>query len=148
MVSLQNTFFGGDFSSGPVVKNLPANTKDMGLIPGLGRSHMLWGNSSLCTTATESLPSPQATNYWRPSSKAPCSATKKSPHCPQLGKPGHGNKDPVQLWINKYVFKILSSWKEVNYFSTSMKIQSNQIRAFIARIRSLRSKQGVRVGVR
>ena len=29
---------------GPVVKNLPANAGDMGLTPGLGRSHMPWGN--------------------------------------------------------------------------------------------------------
>ena len=28
------------FPGGPVVKNLPANAGDMGLIPGLGRSHM------------------------------------------------------------------------------------------------------------
>ena len=35
---------GGDFLSGLVVKNLPANVGDMGLIPGLGRFHMLQGN--------------------------------------------------------------------------------------------------------
>ena len=29
---------------GPVVKNLPVNAGDMGLIPGLGRSHMPQGN--------------------------------------------------------------------------------------------------------
>ena len=29
-----------DFPGGAVVKNLPANTGDMGLSPGLGRSHM------------------------------------------------------------------------------------------------------------
>ena len=29
--------------SGPVVGNLPANAGDMGLIPGPGTSHMLWG---------------------------------------------------------------------------------------------------------
>ena len=29
---------------GPVVKNLPVNAGDMGLIPGLGRSHMPEGN--------------------------------------------------------------------------------------------------------
>ena len=28
-----------DFLAGPVVKNLPADTGDMGSIPGLGRSH-------------------------------------------------------------------------------------------------------------
>ena len=29
-----------DFPGGPVVKNLPANAGDTGLIPGMGRSHM------------------------------------------------------------------------------------------------------------
>ena len=29
-----------DFLGGPVVKNLPANAGDPGLISGLGRSHM------------------------------------------------------------------------------------------------------------
>ena len=29
---------GGAFPGGSVVKNLPANARDMGLIPGLGRS--------------------------------------------------------------------------------------------------------------
>ena len=33
-----------DFPGGPVVKNLPANAADMGLISDLGRFHMLQGN--------------------------------------------------------------------------------------------------------
>ena len=33
-----------DFPDGPVVKSPPANSGDMGLIPGLGRSHMPLGN--------------------------------------------------------------------------------------------------------
>ena len=32
------------FPGRPVVKNLPGNAGDTGLIPGLGRSLMLWGN--------------------------------------------------------------------------------------------------------
>ena len=32
---------GRDFPGGPVVKNLPANAGDTGLITGLGRSYML-----------------------------------------------------------------------------------------------------------
>ena len=32
------------FPGGSVVKNLPANARDMGAIPGLGRSHILWSN--------------------------------------------------------------------------------------------------------
>ena len=33
-----------DFPGGPVVKNLPAGAGDTGLIPGLGRFHVLQGN--------------------------------------------------------------------------------------------------------
>ena len=29
---------------GPVVRNLSANAREVGSIPGLGRSHILWGN--------------------------------------------------------------------------------------------------------
>ena len=32
------------FPGGPVIKNLPCNARDTNLIPGLGRSHMPWGN--------------------------------------------------------------------------------------------------------
>ena len=33
-----------NFPGGPVVRNLPANAGDMGLVPGPGRSHMPWSN--------------------------------------------------------------------------------------------------------
>ena len=33
-----------DFPDGPVVKNLPANAGDMGLIPGVGRFHTSQSN--------------------------------------------------------------------------------------------------------
>ena len=39
-------YFLGDFPGGPVVKNLSANAGDTGLIPGLGRSHLLQGNKA------------------------------------------------------------------------------------------------------
>ena len=39
------------FPGGSVVKNLPPNAGDTGLIPDLGRSHVL--KLSLCTTTTE-----------------------------------------------------------------------------------------------
>ena len=32
------------FPGSVVVKNLPANARDMGSSPGPGRSHMPWGN--------------------------------------------------------------------------------------------------------
>jgi len=35
-----------DVPSGPVVKNLPDNAGDLGSVPGLGRSHMPWGNKA------------------------------------------------------------------------------------------------------
>ena len=35
-----------DFPGCPVVKNTPASAGDMGLIPGPGRFHMLWGNEA------------------------------------------------------------------------------------------------------
>ena len=35
-----------DFPSAPVVKNLLVNAGDMGLIPGLGRFHMLLSNQA------------------------------------------------------------------------------------------------------
>ena len=35
-----------DFPGGPVVKNLPASAGDMGLIPGMGRFHMLQSSSA------------------------------------------------------------------------------------------------------
>ena len=33
-----------DFPGGPGVKSLPCNTRDLGSIPGPGRSHMPWNN--------------------------------------------------------------------------------------------------------
>ena len=41
---------GWDFPGGTENKNPPANAGDMGLIPGLGKSHMLW---SLLAATTE-----------------------------------------------------------------------------------------------
>ena len=42
--TFQSGKIAGDFPGGAVVKNLPANEGDMGLIPGPGRSHMLRSN--------------------------------------------------------------------------------------------------------
>ena len=35
---------GLDFPGDPMDKNMPANAVNMGLIPGVGRSHLLRGN--------------------------------------------------------------------------------------------------------
>ena len=52
--SVYQEFFTQDFPSGPVVKNLPANTGDMGSIPGLGtRIPHAAGQLSLCTITIE-----------------------------------------------------------------------------------------------
>ena len=39
-----NSNYKKSFPGGPVVKSLPCNAGDTGLIPGPGRFHMLWGN--------------------------------------------------------------------------------------------------------
>ena len=44
MSSLQEVALSRDFPSGPVVKNVPVNAGDTGLIPGPGRSHIPRGN--------------------------------------------------------------------------------------------------------
>ena len=41
--SSQNILFGG-IPGGSVVKNTPANARDMGSIPSWGRSHVPWNN--------------------------------------------------------------------------------------------------------
>ena len=41
---LHNKNKGLGYPAGPVVKIMPCNERDTGSIPGLGRSHMSWGN--------------------------------------------------------------------------------------------------------
>ena len=62
-----------DFSGGPVVKNLPANTGDMGLSPGPGRFHMPWGQLSWCTTELNlCTPEPELCTRRAATSSPPC----------------------------------------------------------------------------
>ena len=56
----------GDFPGGPLVKNLPANAGDIGLIPALKRSHMKL--SLYATTAEACKP------------ENPCSVAMRSQH--------------------------------------------------------------------
>ena len=42
-----------DFPGGPVVKGLPANAGDMGLIPGRGRFHTPQGSKAPCATTPD-----------------------------------------------------------------------------------------------
>ena len=41
---LSSKVYKQDFPDGPVVRSPPASAGDRGLIPGLGRFHMPWGN--------------------------------------------------------------------------------------------------------
>ena len=75
------------FPGGAVVENLPANARDMGSSPGLGRSHMPWSDWarepqllslrvwSLCSTTREAS-----------IVRGPCTAMKSGPCLPQLEK--------------------------------------------------------------
>jgi len=78
-----------DLPDGPVVKNPFANVGDMGLIPGLERSHVPRGNQacepqllSLCTATAEAC-APQS----------PCSTrgrcSEKPTHCSERVGPDH-----------------------------------------------------------
>ena len=82
------------FPGGLVVKNLSANGGDVGLIPGLGRSHMLRSNEacvpqvlSPCSKARESqLLSPHASTTEALTFQSLCSTTRglhneKPKHC-------------------------------------------------------------------
>ena len=42
-----------DFPSGRMNGNLPVRSKNMGLLPGLGKFHMLWSSQSPCCTTSE-----------------------------------------------------------------------------------------------
>ena len=65
-----------------MVKNLPANTGDMGSIPGLGWSHMLCDNEA------------QAPQLLSLNTQSPCSANKR----------GHHNEKPLHLNEEKPLF--------------------------------------------
>ena len=55
------------FPGGSVVKNPPANARDTGLIPDLGRSPMLWSNKA-CAPQPLSL----CSRTWEPQLLSPC----------------------------------------------------------------------------
>ena len=45
-----------EWAGGPVVKNSPANARNMDLIPDSGRFHMPWGQPNLWATTPEPVP--------------------------------------------------------------------------------------------
>ena len=59
-----------NFPGGPVVKNLPANAGDTGLIPGWGRSHLLWSSWAHAPRLLSLCP-----GAWEPQLRSPCAAT-------------------------------------------------------------------------
>ena len=112
------------FPGGSVVKSLPAKAGDLGLIPGLGRSHMpqsSWAHApktTVCSGARERQPlhpRVQLLNSTHPHPAAWASCRERSrwweahapqlerspPHSLQLEKSPHSNKDPKQPQINK-----------------------------------------------
>ena len=96
------------FPGGAVVENLPANAGDMGLSPGLGRSHMPWSNWarepqllslcvwSLCSTAREAA-----------IVRGPRTAMKSGPRLPQLEKALAQKRRPNTA-KNKYKNKLIN----------------------------------------
>ena len=63
-----------------MVKNLPAKAGDTGLIPGLGRSHVLWRATKPSTTTSEPvLPSPCAATREATAMRSPHTTAKSSP---------------------------------------------------------------------
>ena len=79
-MNFENIMLG--FPGGTVVENLPANAGDMGLSPGLGRSHMPRSNwarephlLSLCSATGEAA-----------TVRGQCTAMKSGPRSPQLEK--------------------------------------------------------------
>ena len=85
-----------------MIKNLPANAEDTGLITGLGRYHMPRSNwahvpqmLSLCSGAWE----PQLLKHAPRNKRSHCnekSTTREEPHLPQLEKSPCSDEDPAQ----------------------------------------------------
>ena len=69
-----------------MVKNPPANSGDMGLIPGLGRSHLLWDNYACVLQLLKPLcPRARAPQQEMPLQREACSLQLEcSHHLPQL----------------------------------------------------------------
>ena len=67
------------FSGGSVVKNLSANAGNMGSVPGLGRSHMLWNNYWVALE-------PGSCNSWSPHALGPMIHNKRSFFLIRFGK--------------------------------------------------------------
>ena len=91
-------------------KNPPANAGDMGLIPGLGRSHVLPGSwagapqtpSSHAARTEAHTSRARALQQEATAMRSPCTPMKNSPCSPQLEKSPHKamKSQHSQKWIN------------------------------------------------
>ena len=100
-------------------RNLPANAGDLGLIPSLGRSHMLGTTMLLDHNYWTLVLEPRNCNYWamchsywslRPWSldstirEAHTLQLKSNPCLPQLEKNPCNNEEPAEPKVNKFFF--------------------------------------------
>ena len=82
-----NNFPGyGDFSGGPVVKNLPANAGSTGSTPGLGRPHVLQSSPARAPQLLSSSPRACVLQREKPMQREACTP-KLEKACAQQGKP-------------------------------------------------------------
>ena len=79
----------GDFPGDTVVKNLPANAGDTGLIPGPERSHMLWSSQAHAPQLLSLRSRAGVPQLLKPAHLEPVLCNKRS-HCNE--KPTHRNK--------------------------------------------------------
>ena len=90
-----------EFSGGLVVKNLPANAEDMGLISGLGRSHIQRSNKAWATAAEPVLQSPCSATRETTTMKSPGHRNQRvAPTRHNERKTARSNEDPGQSKIN------------------------------------------------
>ena len=68
------------FPGGPVLKNLPANAGDAGLIPGFGKSHIPWGNYACVPQLLSPCCRACAPQQEKPLQEACVPQLEKSPH--------------------------------------------------------------------
>jgi len=76
-----------DFPGGPVVKDLPANIRDLGSSPGPGISHMLWGSYACVPQPLNPVGKKPVLHSKRPPQREACALPlESSPHLLQLEK--------------------------------------------------------------
>ena len=106
-----------DFPAGPVVKNLPTNARDLGLIPALGRFHMPQGNLTFVPQLLRLGSSPRSaiTEAHVPQEEKPLQweawalQLESSPHLTQLEKAHAQQQDPAHPKTNKFLIK---KWRQ------------------------------------